>query len=317
MDARDFTELHWLLDIIQSSNIGIVVLDRELRVEVFNRFMQSHSGIAPEQAIGKTLTDLFPELPEQWLWRRARTVFDLGIPVYTTWEERSCLFHFPMRLPIHHYIDQMYQNVMFVPLRTTDDTVVRMGIVVYDVTESALTHKALLEARAELLGLSRVDALTRLWNRGYWQERFEEEWLRALRYGGPVSLVMFDIDHFKHINDTHGHQVGDHAIRTVAAILTELSRDVDICGRYGGEEFVAILPDTTREGARAFCERLRVRIAGMAIPGAGGASVSFTVSLGAAEFDAHDGSSQQWLQRADRMLYQAKESGRNHTCIDE
>jgi diguanylate cyclase (GGDEF)-like protein len=315
MDARDFKELHWLLDIIQSSNIGIVVLDRELKVEVFNRFMQAHSGLAPELAIGSTLTDLFPELPEQWLWRRARTVFDLGIPVYTTWEERSYLFRFPLHLPIHFYVDLMYQNVMFVPLRTADDTVARMGIVVYDVTESALAHQALQEARAELLVLSRVDALTRLWNRGYWEERFEEEWQRALRYGGPVSLVMFDIDHFKRINDTYGHQIGDSAIREVAATLTELSRDVDICGRYGGEEFVVILPDTTREGAHAFCERLRLRIAAISIAVPDREPVQFTVSLGAAEFDTHNDSSLQWLQRADKMLYQAKDQGRNQTQV--
>lgn len=315
MDARDFKELHWLLDIIQSSNIGIVVLDRELRVEVFNRFMQAHSGIAPEQAIGNTLTDLFPELPEQWMWRRLRTVFDLGIPVYTTWEERSYLFRFPLHLPIHHYVDLMYQNIMFVPLRTADDTVARMGIVVYDVTESAFAHRALQEARAELLVLSRVDALTKLWNRGYWEERFEEEWQRALRYGGPVSLVMFDIDHFKRINDTFGHQIGDSAIRKVATVLAELSRDVDICGRYGGEEFVVIMPDTNREGALAFCERLRQHIAATTIEVPGGEPVRFTISLGAAEFDTQYESSLQWLQRADQMLYRAKENGRNQTQV--
>jgi diguanylate cyclase len=315
MDARDFKELHWLLDIIQSSNIGIVVLDRELRVEVFNRFMQAHSGLGPELAIGATLTDLFPELPEQWLWRRARTVFELGIPVYTTWEERSYLFRFPMHLPIHFYVDLMYQNVMFVPLRTADDTVARMGIVVYDVTESALAHRALQEARAELLVLSRVDALTKLWNRGYWEERFAEEWQRALRYGGPVSLVMFDIDHFKKINDTYGHQVGDHAIRETAATLSELSRDVDICGRYGGEEFVVILPDTNKEGALAFCERLRLRIAAISIAVPDLDPVQFTISLGAAEFDTHNDSSLQWLQRADQMLYRAKDQGRNQTQV--
>jgi len=315
MDALDFKELHWLLDIIQSSNIGIVVLDRELRVEVFNRFMQAHSGIAPEEAIGKPLTDLFPELPEQWLWRRHRTVFELGIPVYTTWEERSYLFRFPLHLPIHYYVDVMYQNVMFVPLRTSNDTVERMGIVVHDVTESALASKALQDTRAELLILSRVDALTKLWNRGYWEERFEEEWERARRSGGPVSLVMLDIDHFKSINDSYGHQLGDAAIRLMASTLREFSREVDICGRYGGEEFVAILPDTTKEGALVFCERLRLGIAGRSLEGPNKEVVKFTISLGAAEFDINSDSSRLWLQRVDQALYRAKDSGRNQTQI--
>jgi PAS domain-containing protein len=88
MDAEDFKDLHWLLDVIQSSNIGIVVLDRTLHVEVFNRFMQAHSGIKSENAMGRSILELFPDLPEQWLWRRIETVFELGIPVYATWEER-------------------------------------------------------------------------------------------------------------------------------------------------------------------------------------------------------------------------------------
>jgi diguanylate cyclase (GGDEF)-like protein len=291
------------------------VVDRELRVEVFNRFMQAHSGIAPEQAMAKPLTELFPELPEQWLWRRLRTVFELGIPAYTTWEERSYLFRFPLHLPIHYYVDLMYQNVMFVPLRTSNDTVERMGIVVYDVTESALAHKELEKTRAELLVLSRTDALTKLWNRGYWEERFEEEWHRARRSGGPTSVVMFDIDHFKRINDSYGHQTGDAAIRMVAATVRELSRDIDISGRYGGEEFVVILPDTGKEGALAYCERLRLAIASRSIVGPNKEVVQFTISLGVAEFDINGDNSRQWLQRADEVLYRAKDNGRNQTQI--
>jgi diguanylate cyclase (GGDEF)-like protein len=277
--------------------------------------MQAHSGISPEKAIGASLTEIFPELPEQWLWRRQRTVFDLGIPVYTTWEERSYLFRFPMRLPIHYYVDLMYQNVMFVPLRASNDSVERMGIVVYDVTESALAHKELEKARADLLVLSRVDALTKLWNRGYWEERFEEEWARARRSGGPVTLVMFDIDHFKRINDTYGHQIGDAALRLMAATLSELSREVDICGRYGGEEFVVILPDTNKEGAAVFCERLRLGIAARSVSGVNKEVVQFTISLGVAEFDINGDSSRFWLQRVDKALYRAKDNGRNQTQI--
>ncbi len=315
MDAHDFKELHWLLDIIQSSNVGIVVVDRELRIDVFNRFMQVHSGIAPEEAMGKTLTDLFPELPEAWVWRRLRTVFNLGIPVYATWEERSYLFRFAMHLPIHHQVDVMYQNVMFVPLRTANDSVERMGIVVYDMTESALTHKALESAQAKLLIVSRTDALTKLWNRGYWEERLEEEWRRSRRSGGQVSLVMFDIDHFKRINDNFGHPTGDAAIVMVASILNKFSRDIDICGRYGGEEFVVLLPNTGADGALVFCERLRLAIAAQTFEGPNKEVVQFTVSLGVAEFDDHADNYREWIKRADDALYRAKDGGRNQTKI--
>lgn len=315
MDADDFKELHWLLDIIQSSNIGIVVLDRALRVEVFNRFMQAHSGIHSEKAMGRSIMELFADLPEQWLWRRMQTVFELGIPVYTTWEERPYLFRFPLHLPIHYNVNIMYQNVMFVPLHAANDKVERMGIVVYDVTESAMTRQALELAQTELLQMSRTDRLTNLWTRGYWEERLNEEWERARRSRQRISLVMFDIDHFKHINDNHGHQTGDEAIRLVSRTLRELSREVDICGRYGGEEFVVILPNTAEDGALIFSERLREAIADKSVLGPAHEVVQFTISLGISEFNDDIETAHQWLQQADIALYSAKDAGRNQTRV--
>jgi diguanylate cyclase (GGDEF)-like protein/PAS domain S-box-containing protein len=316
MDAEDFKDLHWLLDVIQSSNIGIVVLDRTLHVEVFNRFMQAHSGIKSENAMGRSILELFPDLPEQWLWRRIETVFELGIPVYATWEERPYLFRFPLHLPIHYNVNMMYQNAMFVPLRAANDQVERMGIVVYDVTEIAMARQALEEAQTELLLLSRTDRLTALWTRGYWDERFNEEFRRAQRTGETMSLVMFDIDHFKHINDTYGHPIGDEAIRLVSRTLREQSREVDICGRYGGEEFVVILPHTDVDGAFIFCERLRHAIEASVVK-AGKEQVRFTVSLGIAKLNDGCASANVWLEHADQALYRAKSSGRNNTQIFE
>jgi diguanylate cyclase (GGDEF)-like protein len=314
MDAHDFGELHWLLDIIQSSNIGIVVLDRELRVEVFNRFMQAHSGIPPELAMGRPLGELFPELSPQWLERRARSVFDLGIPVYTTWEERPWLFRFPLRLPLHHSDGEMYQNVMLVPLRGVSDRVERLGIVVYDVTESARARQNLEAARSELQKLSRTDALTGLYNRGHWEERLREEWQRAQRSGEHLSLVMLDIDHFKQINDSHGHVIGDEVIRLVSRLLREQAREIDVCGRYGGEEFAVILPDTPEEGALVFCERLRSIVASQLLAAPEG-ELRFTVSLGIAGWSADLASTRSWVERADQALYQAKDGGRNQARV--
>jgi diguanylate cyclase (GGDEF)-like protein len=315
MNTSDFTDLHWLLDVIQSTNIGIVVVDRSLQVEVFNRFMQAHSGISSDRAMGRRITDLFTDLPEQWLIRRLETVFGLGIPVYTTWEERPHLFRFALHLPIHYQTDIMYQNVMFVPLRAANDKIERVGIVVHDVTEIALARQALEEAQSKLLQFSRVDHLTQLWTRGYWQERYHEEWLRAQRTGESVSLVMFDIDHFKRINDTHGHPTGDEAIRLVARLFKENARGTDICGRYGGEEFVALLPDTDAAGAQLFCERLRYAIAAESVLGPNHAVVRFTISLGVAELNDTIETPHDWLELADQALYRAKTGGRNQTQI--
>ena len=316
MGRSDFSDLHWLLDVIQSSNVGIVVLDRSMRIEVFNRFMQAHSGITSERAIGESIFALFPELPQSWLERRVNSVLELEIPVYTTWTERPWLFHFPLRLPIHYQVDTMFQNVMFVPLHDASNAVARVGLIVYDVTEVAHTRRQLEQAQIELLQLSRTDRLTQLWSRGYWEERLHEEYMRAQRFGEPVSLVMFDIDHFKRINDTYGHPVGDDAIRLVAKTLRDSAREIDICGRYGGEEFAVILPGTPNAGAYHFCERLRQSIEASSIV-AQGKTVQFTSSFGVAEIDDETEDAHAWLERADQALYRAKTSGRNQTRVYE
>ena len=98
MEAPNFQDLHWLLDIIQSTDIGIVVLDKNFNVEIYNRFMQVHSGIGPEEAIEASIFDLFPYLEDEWFKRRVNTVFELGIPVYTTWEQRDNVFDFAPKL---------------------------------------------------------------------------------------------------------------------------------------------------------------------------------------------------------------------------
>jgi len=317
MQRTDFSDLHWLLDVIQSSNVGIVVLDRQMHVEVFNRFMQAHSGIRADQAIGQSIFDLFPEVQRQWFERRVQSVFDLEIPIYTTWTERPWVFHFPLRLPIHFHADTMYQNVMFVPLHSARNEIERVGIVVYDVTEIAHARRELELAQVELLRLSRTDRLTQLWSRGYWEERLNEEFMRAQRFGEPVTLVMFDIDHFKRINDTYGHPTGDEAIRLVARLLRESSREIDICGRYGGEEFTVILPSTPIAGAFHFCERLRARIDESTITAAQKQQVQFTASFGISELNEETTDPKVWLEQADQALYRAKTSGRNQTCVYE
>lgn len=313
-EAPDFQELHWLLDIIQSTDIGIVVIDKDFDVQIFNRFMQVHSNIGPEDAIGANIFDLFSYLDDEWFKRRVQTVFELGIPVYTTWEQRDNVFDFSLKLPIHHETQCMFQNTTFVPLRSARDEVEKVGLIVYDVTDSAVNRGKLEMAKDELLRLSRTDKLTALWNRGYWEERLNDEFRRAQRSGGSSCLVMFDIDHFKNINDTYGHQLGDEAIRSVARLMFANSREVDICGRYGGEEFGVILPDTDVDGAIVYCERLRKSIENNAVE-YGGQTVQFTVSLGIAVLDQQIKFATDWLVSSDKALYKSKESGRNQTSI--
>ena len=314
MNTPNFQELHWLLDMIQNTDIGIVVLDKNYDIEIFNSFMQVHSNIGPDKAIGANVFDLFPYLDDGWFRRRVKSVIELGIPVYTTWEQRDNVFDFELELPIHYETKYMYQNATLLPLRSACGEDENVGIVIYDVTDTAVNRVKLEAAKDDLLRLSRTDKLTGLWNRGYWEERLVEEYKRCLRSNNSASLVMFDIDHFKNINDTYGHQVGDDAIRMVAEIMRQSSRDVDISGRYGGEEFTCLLPDTCIDGAAMFAERLRVNIEESVVKSQG-QSVKFTISLGVAGFNEEFEDATQWLVSADKALYSSKENGRNQTNI--
>jgi two-component system, cell cycle response regulator len=161
---------------------------------------------------------------------------------------------------------------------------------------------------------AQIDALTGLWNRGYLDDRLAAELSHMVRQGSPVSLILFDIDHFKSINDTHGHPFGDHVIQRIAEMLGRASRDSDIACRYGGEEFAMILRNTPANGALAIAERLRAEIAAMPFK-QGRDRVQVTASFGIAGSDQFDDPSQAspdtLLRAADGALYGAKADGRN------
>lgn len=314
MNSNTFQDLHWLLDIIQSADIGIIVFDRNYKIEIYNRFMQVHSDNSGQDVIGTPLFSVFPYLDSEWFKRRVKSVFELGIPVHTTWEQRNAVFQYTLSLPIHYEKDRMFQNTTFVPLRSANNEVERIGIIVYDVTDTATNSQQLELAKEELLSLSRTDRLTKLYNRGYWEERMREEFRRHSRSNSSKCLVMFDIDHFKKINDNYGHFVGDEAIRLVSRLLLENSRDIDICGRYGGEEFAIVLPSTNTAGAWIYCERLRESIANSVLS-VKEHRLQFTVSLGIAELNDKISDASAWIVASDTALYQSKEGGRNKTTV--
>ena len=159
------------------------------------------------------------------------------------------------------------------------------------------------------------DGLTGLYNHRYFQEFLATELARSQRYGRVFSLVMLDVDFFKHYNDTQGHLEGDRLLCALAQLLKECVRKSDVVARYGGEEFIAVLPETTREGALIFAEGLRQRIAEYAFPHRETQPLgSVTVSLGVSTYpqDGTDGPT--LINCADQALYRAKRQGRNVVC---
>jgi diguanylate cyclase len=160
--------------------------------------------------------------------------------------------------------------------------------------------------------LSTIDGLTRLPNRMYWEQAVANEFQRCRRIGHSSAVMMLDIDHFKAVNDLHGHQAGDAALRSVATILRDTLRLHDMPGRYGGEEFGVVLPGIDEEGAAAIAERIRRRIEQSVLEETRGVRV--TASIGYAALEPQDNDHGAWIARADRALYAAKAGGRNR-CI--
>jgi len=172
---------------------------------------------------------------------------------------------------------------------------------------------ASLSARSETLEHAALtDGLTGMQNRRYFDDALKEYLEEFRRVGKPIGLMILDLDHFKQVNDTHGHDVGDEVLRAVANCLKDLTRYHDVVARLGGEEFAVVTPNMDAELLARFAERIRKAIAGMSIQ-SGNVRLKVTTSVGLAVWDRKE-SAEEFYRRADRQLYDAKRMGRNRVC---
>lgn len=177
------------------------------------------------------------------------------------------------------------------------------------------TNQKLVDANARLERLAVTDGLTGLHNHRYFQEALAAEHARWGRTGHAFAVVLMDVDHFKHYNDTQGHPAGDEVLRAVATTLKDHTRDTDVVARYGGEEFVVLLPETDIEAAAAVAEKLRAAIAALPVPHAEKQPLgALTVSAGVAACPRHAPTAEALVSAADAALYAAKHAGRNRVC---
>jgi diguanylate cyclase (GGDEF)-like protein len=259
--------------------------------------------------VGRNLYECFPDLPRDWLERKLRGVFVIKNFAFTSWKQRRYLFKFEGHRPVTGGVEAMRQDCAFIPL-VQGGEVKAVTVAIIDVTDTYESQTKLDETLAMLAAQSERDALTGVYNRRKLTELLDMEVKRSVRYGQRFSLVMLDIDHFKKINDTHGHLVGDEAIKHVARRAVATLRATDVVARYGGEEFVVFLPGEDLTGATLAAERLReaVRAPFAALSEI---ELTLTISLGVTTFRPDAADPKTLLGEADRALYDSKQGGRN------
>ena len=189
------------------------------------------------------------------------------------------------------------------------------GLVAALVLQMMLVSLLVSRLVGRLAHLSRNDALTGLINRRAADEVLEQEERRVRRLAGRLAVLMIDIDHFKRLNDAHGHAVGDRALQHLAAVMASQLRDVDHLARWGGEEFVAVLPATSAEEAEHIAQRLCERVRQVPLVHEG-RRLALTASVGVSDWQGADDCLPDLLARADRALYRAKDQGRDRVCVE-
>ncbi len=284
----------------ENAPIHIARYDRNGRKTYINPRLAASYAKPADQLLGKRLTEQ-PELPFSDRFQKAiEHTIESG-------EESMLEIEFPalggnMETHLVHMVAE----------RDGSGSIIGVLVTGLDITERKRLEQE-LERQAHL------DFLTGLINRRYFLVRAKKELIRVHRYGGMLSVIMFDIDHFKDINDTYGHSVGDLVLKEIARICGETVREIDIVGRLGGEEFVVLLPQTGRAQAIGAAERLRLALAAGKIELEGGDSIHFAASFGVVTIDDETAKTcniDNLLIRADRAMYQAKEEGRNRVCLE-
>ena len=216
----------------------------------------------------------------------------------------------PIRVELLNYSrdgEEFWIDTNIVPLRDAHGRVTHFATIGRDLS-------ATRQLQQELRLMASTDPLTGLLNRRRFLEQAEKEFLRSRRYRHELAAVMLDIDHFKAINDTHGHFVGDQVLIALSRAAENLLRDIDILCRWGGEEFVILMPETPLAGAAILAERLREVLARLAVDTTAG-PLHFTISAGVAARGECDAGLTDILQRADTALYAAKDHGRNRIQV--
>jgi len=294
--------------LIENMSDGVLVLDVQGRIVDINPAMENFLDAPPASFIGKNVSDALN------IWNEGTEHLLTGLETRT-------------ELRLSHKTSR-YLDLRVTPLYDDDKNLSGRLIIFRDVTDRKEVEKDLRHAMDRLqtqlieIGLLQSqlreqairDSLTNIFNRRYMEETLERELARAEREGYPLCIVMMDIDHFKDVNDTYGHEAGDTVLKKLADLITRQSRQGDFVCRYGGEEFVLVMPNIGIDVAKERANSLLWKIASMFVS-FGRFNLNITVSMGLSWFPAHGRTKEDLLRSADKALYAAKHAGRNRVHL--
>ena len=293
----ELNDIHWLMDILQDIDIGMVVLDRNYQVQLWNSFMDSHSGISPQRARGNSLFSLFPELPEDWFRQKSSAVFELKISTFTIWEQRPYLFRFPSARPITGRSSFMYQNTHILPLESANGVVNHVCLLIYDATDSAILHSDLKATDKLLRDARKRDQLTSVLNFQTFQSVMQN-YIREVPPGSTSHLMILDLDNFAGFNHRQGISAGDELLKQVASFMMA-NAVPEFTARIGADRFAVLFPDKSTSECLEYAERMRASLCNAT-------GEDIRLSFGLALLNPEVTNASEWIQRAESLLMSEK-----------
>lgn len=286
-------------------DMGLIAFDAKFSIVDWNRWMQNRTGSARDTVIGKSLLSLYPNLDTPWFSRNCKAVLRFGN--YSFFSQK--LHGYCIPIPgIKAEYEHMQQNCTLGPLRNQAGELDGLFLMIQEVTELAIYEK-------KLASMAQRDGLTGIFNRRHLENHLDTEFERFSRYGRSLSLILMDLDHFKIVNDKYGHPAGDGVLKSFAALLEQRVRAIDILGRYGGEEFCILLPETDIREASELADEL-VRTTDATVFKYKEEVIPVTASAGISICTAAMQTPKDLIESADQALYEAKNTGRNRAVVN-
>jgi diguanylate cyclase len=308
-------DIHWLMDILQNIDVGLVVLDKEYRIQLWNGFMESHSGLSPQSAKGQNLFSLFPDISEHWFRQKTEPVFQLKTRTFTIWEQRPYLFHFKNYRPITGMATFMYQNTAMIPLESITRSIDHICLIIYDVTDIAVSRRS--REITTVVSNSIVNNPLPLQTEPYadtppglpenssnprqpliehtrWQQNLAHELARCSRSEQPGCLVCLQISH---------PEASPAQQMLLVELLNRTLRQSDCASQNGGILFT-LLTNSDEGDALFFVERVRKLIKRLPDD-----TIGLTLASGIARYLRDFESAEDWQLAAEEALLQARQQG--------